>query len=94
MALLPAVCPSDLFTESLVYLLSASLLLHLKRCIFAVPKGAVQRFLRYWFQVMWNRLCVGFAARPKNLSMPLCFVAWVHVRKDYRCVHLRHIQLE
>lgn len=96
MALLPAVCPSSLFTESLVYLLSTSLLLHLKRYIFAVPEGAVQRVLSYWFQVLWNALSEGFAARSKKLSMPWFFVAWVCVQKDYRCVpiHLRHSQLE
>lgn len=96
MALLPAVCPSALFTESLVYLLSTSLLLHLKRYIFAVPEGAVQRVLSYWFQVMWSGLSEGFPARSKKLSMPWFFVAWVCVQKDYRCVpiHLRHSQLE
>lgn len=95
MAHLPAVCPSDLFTESLVYLLSTSLPLHFKRCIFAVSKGAVQRLLSYWFQV-WNGICLGFATRSKKLSKLWCFVAWVCVWKDYRCVpvHLRHSQLE
>ena len=94
MELLAAVCLSHLFKKSLVYLLSTSLL-HLQRCVFGVPEGAVQSARRCGFWVMWSGLCVGLAARSKTLSVLRCCVAWVCVRKDYRCVPFRlgHSQL-
>lgn len=55
MSLLPALFPPDFFTESPVYPLSPSLLLHLKRCLHHRSAcGAVRRSLSCWLQVTWS----------------------------------------
>lgn len=53
MSLLSALCPSDLFVESLMQCLSLSLC-SILRCMVEVPVGAAWRPLSSWLQEIWS----------------------------------------
>lgn len=69
MSLLSALCPSDLFVESLMQCLSLSLC-SILRCMVEVPVGAAWRPLSSWLQEIWSF---------EQLPTLLCFVAWVQL---------------